>query len=483
MKPSWVQALPKTTVAAVSSSSSSATSGRRASNSSQTASGRLQPSSAISQVIQLPSKYQRILEQQQQFGSKAPAPSLADTCAQVARSSGTQIEASRSAQTKDITFVIKGQPSLVARARRELWARLAEKITEHIQIPEEYVGNVIGPGGKTIQSIMREFFVQIETPKKEQRGRDLADFIITGDVEGVNLARERIESILYERTSKLTLPLTVEKHLLPFVLGAVSSSPSDLTEAISRMSEKHQVKIIQLRQESIYQQEHHLTTLSISGDREPVNSLIQHLSALYQKLQACVKQVSTVVAKPLHRLLIGPRARVLHQIERETCTVLHIPPAEDPSDSIRIWGDEGALLKGLSAILSRTSNMDTLRLELIQVAESTELSREYINRRLIRNIREIEEANEVTIAIVEDAGSLYLRIDGTKEGVAVAAKAAEEAIVRPVSKKALMFPITIIRWESFTLTESWLSRNTLSTLSGSKERTFSTFRPISASML
>ncbi len=92
------------------------------------------------------------------------------------------------AQAKDARAnILRQMLETIAEPREELKPHVPRIVT--VQIPEDKIGAVIGPGGKVIRGIQEETGVQIDIEE------DGTVFIASADGEGARLAREKIEGL------------------------------------------------------------------------------------------------------------------------------------------------------------------------------------------------------------------------------------------------------------------------------------------------
>lgn len=358
-------------------------------------------SHVITQVFQMPVEHQRRRNPSDRRG-------LAEICATVGKDTGTTIEASRSGQTMAYTFVIKGAENDIPVARRRLWSQLAESVTVALDVPEDCLGLVIGPSGKKVQALIAETFTNIKIPRPYQ-----GQVYVTGDFEGIALAKQRIEELIHQKASRASSSISIERHLLPFVLGC---SPAIKGAAIiNEFADKHGVKV-----QYGGSREAETVSLMISGERVQVASAIALLEDRVKAARRHVKSISTKVPKTLHRLLIGPKGDCLHALEEETGCFIQVPLADDPSDSITVYGPESSLLKGLQAIIDRTGSFDSQK-----IAAST-TTRCFLIHGGANLVRELEQKYAVHISAT-DSG---LVIDGKRAEVAISAMELQNTISR-----------------------------------------------------
>ena len=348
-----------------------------------------------SRSFQLPVDHQR-----------SQLPRLLDTCIQTARRTNTTIEASTSAQTKAINFIVKGRDADIAAAKRMLWSQLAQTGSIEVEVAEGLLGCIIGPGGKSLQAIEAASATKIKIPKGDEWKGHIS---ISGDFEGVAMARDRILQIVKERTNKTTAQVPVERWALPFLWN---EDVSGLT--LQRLEEQYPRVQIQ----TVYKDDAPL--IALAGDREDVAQAASLVEAGLIALNARVKHVSTHVKKSLHRLLVGPKGATRQKLEEKTGCVVIIPAAEKESENIEVYGPETKLLQGLSAVLEQIRGIATQSIRLSDIAAKI-----LLNSAKHRNdLRAIEKESDVSI---HQSGN-ELEVEGKTELLPHALKAVEALV-------------------------------------------------------
>ena len=179
------------------------------------------PSARVSRVFSLAHG-----QQNQTSLKKQP---LADHCQEVAKQNKVSIDASTSGATKQITVVIGGREADVQTAKRALWARIAEKAVGSVNVPAECLRYIIGPGGKTLQTIHDACSgaVHVDIPARDAPydGR----VRIVGDIDAIEHAKRMIEDIVNERKAKAQGSVDVPLRLLPFLLLNYDNGPFHLS--------------------------------------------------------------------------------------------------------------------------------------------------------------------------------------------------------------------------------------------------------------
>lgn len=129
------------------------------------------------------------------------------------------------------SFVLKGKPEEIAKAKRELMKSLAAKVTKTIQIPADLRALVIGTKGNTLRPIISKSGVSINidsTPEADDI--DEVDVVMVGDEEGIAIATSEILAIVSSRVREITAKIPVDDERYFRFLEAKSSLPSKRLE-------------------------------------------------------------------------------------------------------------------------------------------------------------------------------------------------------------------------------------------------------------
>jgi polyribonucleotide nucleotidyltransferase len=355
----------------------------------------------ISQVFQLPIDHQR-----------PQSSRLADVCIAAAKETGTTIEASTSSRTKAISFVVKGRKEAdISAAKRLLWSQLAQSGVIEVEVPETAIRFIIGPAGKTLHALQNTTATRIRIPKGDEFEGKL---MISGDFEGVAMARDQILQIVRERTNKTTVNIDCPQHLLHFLWqeGISGTRQADLQASFP------QVRITTSFRGSSEEN----GSISVTGDRDEAAQVASLLDSVTARLKTVIKSVSTQVPKGLHRYLVGPKAATRVRLEEETGCVIAVPAAASSSEDISIYGPEDRLLQGLSAVLELARSVCTQTVPLNAAAATLA----NIPGKYKSELRAIEKEHAVSIQV--SLQPPQLEIDGRKEKVEEAIAAVGTAL-------------------------------------------------------
>lgn len=340
------------------------------------------------------------LEQQKPIRSEArdkTPKSIAQVCAEIAQRTKTSIDASTSGKSRAITFIVRGRPSDVSEAKRQLWSEAAQSMTSPVEVPEELLGSVIGASGKVLQSIMAETGTKISVPRKSEPYPGC--IFVTGDLEGVNEAKSRIRGIVEEKLKKTSERVELPAHLLPFVYGVHGAKVGEQAQV---WSERYAVRV---SQDVCHAKDEAVVTFS--GDREEVAHAVAEFKRLLEEKKHTVRQVSTAVPKGLHRFLVGPKETIMHGLEAETGCVISVPGPGSDSEQVTIYGPQDKLFKGISAVMEKTASVASETVALPKAVCALLFERFRVK------ISELEAKRDIAIAWAEGG----IQVNGYKADV------------------------------------------------------------------
>lgn len=256
---------------------------------------------------------------------------------------------------------------------------------------------IIGPSGKVLKEIEANCAVKVKIPRGEDWNGSI---IVSGDFEGVAMARDKILSIVQERANKATAQIEIERTLAAFLWDEELSgiTQQQLTESFPNVK----VNLVKTGEGA---------HLNLMGDRTQIEAIQTIISQSLIRLRSSIKSVNTFVPKALHRLLIGPKGAVLHQLEEETGCGISIPSAKDEPENqqVTIFGPEDKLLKGLSALMEKTKGLAS---EKVSIPE--------IQFKLIQNSQKYRnelKSFDSEVSLHFNNQNCSIEVDGRKENV------------------------------------------------------------------
>ncbi|KAI7902366.1 uncharacterized protein BX663DRAFT_473491 [Cokeromyces recurvatus] len=315
------------------------------------ASGNVKKSSTATQitdVLELPANQQIANMPNKPLGFK----SNADVIQQVIKKTGTNIIASTN-RSGTTTFLIQGAPAEVARAKKELISGLVVKRTIEITVPASTRRFIIGAKGATLKQIEAKSNTRINFSRKdnedesyEENPDDMVPVTIMGDATGIRIAKEEIEKIVSEKTSKQTIKIdNFDSKFYLFLAGPQNSN-------IKKLEGEFDVKI-HIPAVIVDGNTNRETAISISGDKEKVQAAKQALEKSYADIENSSRTIAIAIPKRQHKYLYGKNGETLKEILNESGCTVELPPTEDPSENVTIRGLDADLVKGLTVVMEK----------------------------------------------------------------------------------------------------------------------------------
>ncbi|KAI9470981.1 MAG: hypothetical protein EXX96DRAFT_511564 [Benjaminiella poitrasii] len=299
-------------------------------------------------VLELPANQQIANMPSKPLGFK----SSADVIQQVIKKTGTNIIASTN-RSGTTTFLIQGTPAEVAKAKKELIAGLVVKRTVEISVPAATRRFIIGAKGATLKQIEAKSNTRVNFPRKddedefhEENPDETVIVTIMGDAAGIRVAKEEIEKIVSEKTAKQTIKIdNLDSKYYLFLVGPQNAN-------IKKLEEEFNVKIHvpAVIVDGITNRE---TAISISGDKEKVQTVKQALEKIYAEIENSSRTVAIALPKRQYKYLYGKNGETLKEIFNESGCTVELPSAEDPSENVTIRGLDADLVKGLTVVMEK----------------------------------------------------------------------------------------------------------------------------------
>ncbi|KAJ1655030.1 hypothetical protein IWQ61_005146 [Dispira simplex] len=360
-----------------------------------------------------------------EFGDKPL--STAEVVRLVKQKTNTQIDVSTASQTQTMTFLIQGKVEQARQAKRELLAMLATRVTVTLQVPSFVRPFILGSRGKTLQGITQRTGTRIDIPRREEtpKGTDthdpeeddydvVSDITITGDLEGVNLAKTEIEKIVNEKTSKRVVRLT---HI-PLVYFPLIAGPHN--QFVHQVMEEHNVKVRvpvvitpgEPTMSDVGTASHSSGSganrgkqlepaITVSGEKAAIDAAVAVLNNTYEELVRTTRYIVVPVPKPLHRFLVDPKGSFLQEILERTDCALELPAPHDPTDSVGLRGPESQLMEAMALVMDKANayQVDTIDLCTLHPCTSPRDHAERLLRylRTRANLRKLETEHNAQI--------------------------------------------------------------------------------------
>ena len=150
-------------------------------------------------------------------------------------------------------------------------------------------------------------------------------------------ARDLIQQIITSKRARTTQRVRdIPPHVVPFVKARYSA----FVEAADGGDVELSLKSVQRE-------------VTVSGDREVVLRVIEAIKSTIAAVTASLTSVKIQLPKRQHRLLIG---NAVGEILTSSQCVVTVPPTEDASEEIVIWGKAEDLGNGVTAVMTRANS-------------------------------------------------------------------------------------------------------------------------------
>ncbi|KAH9979180.1 SCP160 protein [Russula compacta] len=299
-------------------------------------------------------------------GKDGKPTTLGEIMKQVMANHKIKIEASTNQKTRQTTFHIKADSRKeLEKGKRSLLASLSPVVSIVVNAPASTIAAIIGPKGATLKQIRDQTSVRIDIPRRETlavpSGNGVTDggsphasggtspvpaddddeptvlVTVTGPQPLACEAQDLIKQIIASKRARTTQRVRdIPRHIVPFVKACYS--------AFVEAAEGGDVEL------SLKSAEREV---SVSGDREVVLRVIEAVRSTIVTVSASLTSVKIQLPKRQHRLLVG---NAVGEILASSKCVVIVPPAEDPSEEIVIWGKAEDLGDGVSAVMSKANS-------------------------------------------------------------------------------------------------------------------------------
>ncbi|GAB5585670.1 hypothetical protein Unana1_00570 [Umbelopsis nana] len=347
--------------------------------------------------------------------------SAAESIKQIMTKTGTTINASTS-RAGTTTYLIQGKEGDVAKAKREILANLAVKLSVQLEVPSSTQRFIIGTKGATLKQIQTISSTRITIPKREksdatpevtENGDDEADDVpvsitIVGDADGVRIAKAEIMKIVGEKTATQTVKLTnIDSHYYPLIAGADNKKIKALADELDvkiRIPTFSVVTLVEADNESDEQSGNKAdTAIVISGDREKVQLAKQSIEKTYADLERVCGTVKFEINKRQHRFIIGKNAVNLMDILEQTGCTVELPASTDASEEVVIRGPKNKLPSAMALAFEKANSVHVQVLDLTRIHKSASEQKQH-GQNLLRylmygsKLKQLESEHGVQIA-------------------------------------------------------------------------------------
>jgi hypothetical protein len=160
---------------------------------------------------------------------------------------------------------------------------------------------------------------------------------VTGPQSLVYEAQDHIKQIIASKRARTTQRVRdIPAHIVPFVKARrsvfVDAAEGSHVELSLKSAERE---------------------VAVSGDREVVSRVIDSIKATITAVSASLASLKIQLPRRQHRLLVG---NAIGEILASTRCVVTVPPPEDASEEIVVWGKAEDLANGVAAVISRANS-------------------------------------------------------------------------------------------------------------------------------
>ncbi|KAJ2745612.1 hypothetical protein GGI20_002047 [Coemansia sp. BCRC 34301] len=263
--------------------------------------------------------------------------------------SGARIDVSHNAVLQTSTYVISGALDAVAKAKREVVAKLAPRVTQVVAVPLEARAAVAGVRGRGLQAIQAKTGAVLSVARDGDAfdaGDAFAtvDVTVSGDAAGVAAAVALVEAAADTRTTRRVASVVVSRDAHALLVGKGGAGLRALQAACPG---------VQLRIPGPLDAG---AAIGVAGERSAVAaaaSLVRDTSAA---LLAGSQALSVGVAKRQHRFVVGERGAGLRDIALATGCSVAVPAPRAASDQITVRGSPADLAAGVQMVLERAAS-------------------------------------------------------------------------------------------------------------------------------
>jgi hypothetical protein len=219
--------------------------------------------------------------------------------------------------------------------------------------------------GATLKQIRDQTSVKIDIPRRESSvvpsGNGVADggsshasgatspapiddddeptvpITVTGPEPLVSEAQDLIKQIIASKRSRTTQRVRdIPPHIVPFVKASHSAFVTAAAGGDVELSLKSAEREV-----------------TVSGDREVVLRVIEAVKTTIATVSASLTSVKIQLPKRQHRLLVG---NAVGEILASGKCVVTVPPTEDASEEIVVWGKAEDLGTGITAVMTKANS-------------------------------------------------------------------------------------------------------------------------------
>ncbi|KAK6343619.1 hypothetical protein TWF730_011210 [Orbilia blumenaviensis] len=331
---------------------------------------------------------------------------LGDLILEIQKSTGARIDAS-TAGSGMITFITKGKPEAVLKAKTLLRQAICRKTQAKHMIPVSTRKHIIGLKGATIQGITQRTGCRVQIPQVEEtEGVDdpfaeeepMVEISLEGDVDAIRMALLEINQIVGQKTSHINVKLpftTFPGQFFPFLAGPHNAN-------VTQMEEGKDLKIripIYHTSDSSKEFSEPPAPIMISGERSAVQEARAKLEKHAAQLRDEFQSVSISIPKQQHRFLVGDRGKTIGDILLESGCSVVVPPAHVQYNSVLVIGPRDKIGNGVTSVMAKANSMSFDSLDISRAhgaALANDITRQRQHARdLVRYFRKAKEIQRI----------------------------------------------------------------------------------------
>lgn len=357
----------------------------------------------------------------------------------------TQAKITLSVQNSGVTFLLNGSEEECEVAKRLIFAQFTPKTKLTTSIPAAIVGQVVGAKGAVVQGIQSRTLTKIDfmhpaksttrktktepvsflptdrevefededVEEKEKEEYDqqqekkaseeenlflditepVVEVVITGDKEGVQLAKEEIEKIVGQKKVVPTIQLSISSMEFPFLFGPYH-------DQVHEIETKLGVEIIIPKVFHVPFLPSKSSFILIKGDHQHD---LRHAALALKDLVGHIHRTNNSLTFQLpyygHKLVAGPQASSLYQLLEETGCVVEFP--ETKADTLMIRGQTLQLAKALAFIMNQFESVAMKEINLQHLSKKgpkgAKLLLEYLEQKDQALLAHLQKEHQTTI--------------------------------------------------------------------------------------
>ncbi|RVD89600.1 uncharacterized protein DFL_000602 [Arthrobotrys flagrans] len=331
---------------------------------------------------------------------------LGEIISDIKKNTGARIDAS-TAGSGMITFITKGKPDSVLKAKTLLRQAICRKTQKNHPIPVSTRKHIIGPKGATIQGITQRTGCRVQIPQVEEtEGFDdpfaeeepMVEISLEGDVDAIRMALQEINQIVGQKTSHVNVKLpftTFPGQFFPFLAGPHNANITELEEG-----KDLKIRIpLYSTSESSKEFSEPPVPIMLSGERSAVQEARAKLEEQAAQLRDVFQSISINIPKQQHRFLVGDRGKTIGDILLESGCSVVVPPPHILHDSVLVIGPRDKIGNGVTSVMAKANSMSFDTLDIARghaVAFANDITRQRRHARdLARYFRKTKEVQKI----------------------------------------------------------------------------------------